>query len=283
VRIGKPNQVLAGKNETHLLTCAAATSFIETEIAKWRKLKARQSNGGASILVMKASNTPPLLTQAQLPRILMVFAITLGMAGAWILTCELARSPRIGFPVDQNYQAAADQRWKVALAARMGAVRGDLWAELFFSFANSILIRSGPDFGAIETLNEALPAARRALVFAPLRSEVWLLLAEMAKDYELETPSAATAVAMSYYTAPYNEALTPLRLSLATRGNAVRDAGLRQLVEQDLQFIFASKPNLRPAVIAAYATASAEGKHLIESVIKEADPAFLMRLQKKVP
>src|SRR6516165_8688454 len=138
------------------------------------------------------------LTQVQFRNILMVFAITLAIAGAWTLICELARAPRIGFPVDQNYQAAADQRWKAALAARVGAVRGDLWAELFFSFANSILIRSGPDFGAIETLNEALPAARRALMFAPLRSEVWLLLAAMANDYELETPSGATALTMSY-------------------------------------------------------------------------------------
>jgi hypothetical protein len=231
---------------------------------------------------MKAGNTPPLL-QAELRNILMVFAIILGIAGGWTLVCELARAPRIGFPVDQNYQAAADQRRKAALAARLGMVRGDLWAELFFSFANSILIRSGPDFGAVETLNEALPAARRALVYAPLRSEVWLLLAEMAKDYELQTPSAATALTMSYYTAPYDQALTPLRLSVATRGNAVRDAELRQLVEQDLQTILARKPNLHPAVVAAYATASAEGKHLIESVIQETDPSFLMELQKKTP
>ncbi len=231
---------------------------------------------------MKAGNTPPLL-QAQLRKVLMVFAITLGIAGAWTLICELAHAPRVGFPVDQNYQAAADQRWKAALAARVGAVRGDLWAELFFSFANSILIRSGPDFGAIETLNEALPAARRALMYAPFRSEVWLLLAEMAKDYELQTPSAATALTMSYYTAPHSQGLTPLRLSVATRGTEVRDAELRQLVEQDLQIIFANKPNLRPAVIAAYATASAEGKHLIESVVQETDPAFLMQLQKKTP
>ena len=231
---------------------------------------------------MKAGNTPPLL-QAELRNILMVFAIILGIAGGWTLICELARAPRIGFPVDQNYQAAADQRRKAALAARLGMVRGDLWAELFFSFANSILIWSSPDYGAIETLNEALPAARRALVYAPLRSEVWLLLAEMAKDYELQTPSAAIALTMSYYTAPYNQGLTPLRLSVATRGNAVRDAELRQLVEQDLQTILARKPNLRPAVVAAYATASAEGKHLIESVVQETDPSFLMQLQKKAP
>ena len=63
----------------------------------------------------------------------------------------------------------------------------------------------------------------------------------------------------------------------------MRDAELRQLVEQDLQTILASKPNLRPAVLAAYATASAEGKHLIEGVAEEADPSFLMQLQKKAP
>jgi hypothetical protein len=222
-------------------------------------------------------------TETQFRKVLMAFAITLAIAGTWILISELARAPRIGFPIDQNYQAAADQRWKAALAARVGMVRGDLWAELFFSFANSILIRGGPDFGAIEILNGALPAARRALVYAPFRSEVWLLLAEMAKDYQLQMPSAATALTMSYYTAPYNQALTPLRLSMATRGNALRDAALRQLVEQDLQIILASKPNQRPAVIAAYATASAEGKHLIESVAQEADPSFLIRLQKKAP
>jgi hypothetical protein len=222
-------------------------------------------------------------TEAKFRKILLVFAVFLAIGGAWTLISELARAPRIGFPINENYQAAADQRWKAALAARAGMVRGDLWAELFFSFATSIPIRGGPDFGAIEILKEALPAARRALVYAPFRSDVWLLLAETAKDYELQIPSATTALTMSYYTAPYNQALTALRLSVATRGTAVRDAALRQLVEQDLQIILASKPNQRPAVVAAYATASPEGKHLIESVTQEADPSFLIRLQKKAP
>jgi len=42
--------------------------------------------------------------------------------------------------------------------------------------------------------------------------------------------------------------------------------GLRQLIERDLQIILARKPEMRPAVLVAYATASAEGKHLIESM-----------------
>ena len=106
----------------------------------------------------------PALTEAQFRKILMAFAVTLAIAGIWTLFSELGREPRIGFPIDQNYQAAADQRWKAALAARVGMVRGDLWAELFFSFANSILIRGGPDFGAIETLNEASTSTGQCVI-----------------------------------------------------------------------------------------------------------------------
>jgi pyrroline-5-carboxylate reductase len=80
-----------------------------------------------------------------------------------------------------------------------------------------------------------------------------------------------------------SQALTALRLSVATRGTAVRDAELRQLVEQDLQIILAIKPYLRPAVLAAYATASAEGQHVIESVVGETDPSFLTRLKDESP
>lgn len=229
-----------------------------------------------------AASSPPL-TQPRFRKILLALAVTLGIAGAWTLMSELARPPRIGFPVNQNYLAAADGRTKAALAARLGVVRGDLWAEMFFSFADSIISRSGVDFGAITTLNEAVPAAQRALAYAPYRSEVWLLLADMAEKYELPNPKSAAALTMSYYTAPHNLALTPFRLSVATRGDALRDADLKQFVERDLRMIFAGKPGLRPAVIAAYATASAEGKRLVESVVRDADPSFLASLQKPIP
>jgi hypothetical protein len=220
-------------------------------------------------------------SEAQFRNILMVFAIALGIAGVWTFVSELARTPRIGFPANQNYSAAKGQRPRMALAAHVGLVRGDLWAELFLSFADSILGQNGRDFGAIETLNAAMPAAERALAYAPYRSDVWLLLAVMSEKYELQTPNSAAPLMMSYYTAPYNLDLIPLRLSVATRGDALRDADLRQFVEQDLQMIFAGRPELRPAVIAAYATASIEGKHLIESVVEQADPSFLASLQKQ--
>jgi hypothetical protein len=224
-----------------------------------------------------------LTSSSRFRRLLLVFAGTLGIAGAWILISEMARPPHIGFPSDQNYPAAADQRPRATLAARLGLARGDLWAEVFFSFADSILMRSGRDFGAITTLNEAEPAARRALAYAPYRSEVWLLLADMAEKYELPNPKSSAALLMSYYTSPYNLPLTPLRLSVAMRGDALRDADLQQFVEGDLRMIFAGKPDLRPAVIAAYATASAEGRQLVERITREVEPSFLASLPKQSP
>lgn len=226
-----------------------------------------------------AATSPPF-SGSRFRKILLAFAVALGIAGVWILMSEFARPPSIGYPVTQNYPAAADQRSQAALAARLGLVRGDLWADLFFSFADSI-IGQRRDFGAITTLNEAMPAAQRALAYAPYRSEVWLLLADMTEQYELPNPKSGAAVVMSYYTAPYNLAVTPLRLSVATRGDALRDADLRQFVERDLRMIFAGKPELQSAVIAAYATASPEGKRFVESVVKEAAPSFLASLQKQ--
>jgi len=198
-----------------------------------------------------------------------MFAVTLGIAGAWILISEFARPSRIGFPVHHN-DLDADQRAKVSRAAHLGLVRGDLWADLFFSF-------SGQDDGP--TLNEAVLAAQRALAYAPYRTEVWLLLADMAEKYQLPNPKSGAALTMSYYTAPYNWTLAPLRLSVAARGDALTDPELQQFVERDLRTILAGKPELRNAVRAAYVTASAPSKRFFESVVEQADPRFINSLK----
>ena len=211
----------------------------------------------------------PAVTPAGLRKVLLMFAVTLAIAGAWILISEFARPSRIGFPVHHN-DLDADQRAKASRAAHLGLVRGDLWAELFFSF-------SGRDFGP--TANEALLAAQRALAYAPYRTEVWLLLADMAEKYQLPNPKSGAALTMSYYTAPYNWTLAPLRLSVAARGDALTDPELQQFVERDLRTILAGKPELRNAVRAAYVTASAPSKHFFESVVQQADPRFMTSLK----
>jgi hypothetical protein len=209
-----------------------------------------------------------------------MFAGCLAAAGAWMLTAELARPPRDGFPINQNYPAAAAHRQQAIRAAHLGMVRGVLWAELFFSFTDLILMPSGRDFGAITTLNEALPAAERALAYAPCQSEVWLLLADMAEKYELPNPKGAAALKMSYYTAPYKTSLAPLRLSVAMRSEELSDVDLRQFVERDLRTMLAGPPEIRSTIVAIYANASMAGQHFIESVVQEVDTSFLMSLTK---
>src|SRR5205823_5258420 len=95
------------------------------------------------------------------------------------------------------------------------------------------LDQTGRHFGT--TLNEAVPAAQRALAYAPYRSEVWLLLADMAENYQLPNPKSGAALAMSYYTAPYNWTLAPRRLAVAARGDALTDPELQPFVERDLR------------------------------------------------
>src|SRR4051812_31824967 len=166
----------------------------------------------------------PHWTQARLRKVLMAIAVALGLAGAWTLVCELVHPHRD--------PTAAGQRWRWAIAADVGMIRGDLWASLFLSFKDSIT--RGINWDGIETSDEALPAAQRALRYAPYRSDVWLLLAELASAHQLQPPSTTSALMMSYYTAPNDPHLAALRLSVATRGEAVSDPNLTQLVEQDL-------------------------------------------------
>jgi hypothetical protein len=228
-------------------------------------------------LTVDSSLTSPLrLNERRFRWVVGMFAGVLAVAGAWTLAVELARPSRSGSPFNQNFQAASEGRQQATRAAHYGMVRGDLWAELFFSFADLILIQSNRDFGAITTLNEALPAAERALSYAPFQSDVWL--ADMAEKYELPNPNATAALKMSYYTAPYKKSLAPLRLSVAVRSEALRDVDLSQFVEHDLRMILSKQ--LRPAIVAAYESASTAGQHFIETVVQDVDPSFLVSLTK---
>ena len=65
----------------------------------------------------------PALTQAGLRKVLLMFAVTLGTAGAWILISEFARPSRIGFPVHHN-DLDADQRAKTAASAAPAGAAG---------------------------------------------------------------------------------------------------------------------------------------------------------------
>jgi hypothetical protein len=224
-------------------------------------------------------------TQAKhsFPWILLFAVVILTAAAGWQLSSEMVRPSQTGFPVNDDYREAAKHRDQSKLAAWLGMVRGDLFAELFYSYADSLLEQNGRDFGSISTLNEALPAAERALRYAPHQGAVWLLLADMVGRYELAAPDGVAALKMSYYTVPYNAALTATRLSVATRTNALSDADISQFVDRDLRMILTTHPQLRPAIVTAHASASTQGKHFIERIVGDVDASFLASLRGAKP
>jgi hypothetical protein len=115
----------------------------------------------------------------------------------------------------------------------------------------------------------------RALRSSPLRGDIWLLLAATRKQNSPQSSTTAM-LKMSYYTAPNDLDLLPLRVSVALADDAmVREPDLRELIKRDVSLVVRHRPALKPALVTAYRAASADGKIYLEGLISELDPTFL--------
>ena len=198
---------------------------------------------------------------------LLVFAIVLGLEGSWLTATEAVRPQVPYFPTGATAAAAAsEQRANVAIAASLGVIRGDLWASYAVALSSDLLADvAAASSSASPALSEnSVASAIKASGFAPFDSRIWLLLAIV--DARLER-SASEPLKMSYYTGPNDVALTPSRLLVASRTAAIADPELQILVGREIRMIVSRKPDLRPALFAAYREASPEGKRFIESEV----------------
>jgi hypothetical protein len=196
------------------------------------------------------------------------FAMLLGIQCLWLLLAEFPRPGISGLPTDAASAAAArNGRGKASWAARIGAIRGDLWAESAFTYADLMWRdgRGGAELGqAHSSLNDALTAA-------PHQSSVWLLLAALASRYQLPGIDVKEAVRMSYYTGPSEFELMPLRLWTAVHSDAFSDVELSDFVSREVRLLFAHQQ--RSAIVAAYNVAPSVGRQFIEQTIREIDPS----------
>ncbi|MET3332215.1 MULTISPECIES: hypothetical protein [Bradyrhizobium] len=118
----------------------------------------------------------------------------------------------------------------------------------------------------------------RALRSSPLRGDIWLLLAAASK-HNLAQSSTAAMLKMSWYTAPNELDLLPLRLSVALATDAVlRDFEFRDLIKRDVSLVVTHQPIVSPVLAAAYRSASADGKVYLESLISELGPSYLDKI-----
>ena len=205
---------------------------------------------------------------------ILAFAVLLGVQCIWLLLAELSRPNLIRLPMDPQAAAAAvEQRSDAAWAAWIGSIRGDLWAESAFTYADLLWTGPGTDLDQTKSLEQARARLDRALDDAPHQAGAWLLLAGLASRYRWPNLNATEALKMSYYTGPSEETLMPLRLSVATRSEAVGDTEVQEFVRRDLSLLLSRQR--KSAVAEAYAGASPAGKRLIEGAVGEIDPSSL--------
>jgi hypothetical protein len=140
---------------------------------------------------------------------------------------------------------------------------------------------------AMDPQNTIRPSVLNAfagvLEYSPLRGDAWLMLAAMSKQYAASYDTTSL-LKMSYYTAPNELDLIPLRLSIALGTDAaVKEPELRDLIRRDLKVAVTRRATLRPAIVAAYQSASADGRAFAENSISELDPSYLQNIRARGP
>jgi hypothetical protein len=203
----------------------------------------------------------------------LVFAAFLGAQCSWLLVAELLRPGINHLPADATAAAdASSHRGAAALAAEIGAIRGDLWAESAFTYADLLWTDADANgAGFARAVADARGNLSRALHDAPHESGAWLLLAGLALRYPAPGQNANDELKMSYYTGPSDKLLVPQRLSFAVRFDFVNDFEMRQFVTRDLRLLLARQE--KTAIVAAYNAASPTGKSFIVHAVGEIDPS----------
>jgi hypothetical protein len=209
------------------------------------------------------------------------FAAVLAAFSVWILLPAPLRAYVQQLPTDpETAAAAAATRVRAIAAARIGGVRGDLWAQSAFTYATPLWAGSAQDRDLSATAEQARLVVERTLAYAPHESSVWLLAAGLASRLNWPNASPASLLKMSYYTGPNDLHLVPLRLFIATHSNALSDSDITELVQRDVRMILTRWPELRPALVAAYKDAAPNAKRFLEDAMAAIDPAFLQTIRR---
>ena len=243
-----------------------------------------QSKSRTSAEVLANIRTPKRSTKIVFRLATLLIAILIGVQSLWILLPELSRPGIAELPTDLvSAGSASVTSWRDAAiwAARIGVIRGDLWAESAFTYADLLWDTSIDGAAPATELQRARKSFYRTLDEAPEKSGAWLLLAGLALHYPSIAQDPTAALKMSYYTGPTEKHLMSLRLRIAAQADAFNDFEVRQFVSRDLRMFLAQH---QEAVIAeAHHVASPTGKHFIENVVSEIDPSALHWLQDAAP
>ncbi|WP_213739128.1 hypothetical protein [Bradyrhizobium sp. dw_411] len=229
---------------------------------------------------------PDVSAKSWMRVVLALLGLVLITQAAWILLAERYSQNHMRLPLNQ--QAATVVRIeqdKIRQAAAIAAVRGDLWAESAFTYAGQLWVDPALGLDADSRSNgDAMKTLVRALRFSPHRGDAWLLFAAMADRCKWARYHPGLLLKMSYYTAPNEASLLPLRLNVSLHNqDAIADIELQDLVRRDIGVVLTRAPVLRPALVAAYRSASPAGRAFAERVIAEIEPGYLGVVRARFP
>ncbi|QOZ10453.1 hypothetical protein [Bradyrhizobium sp. CCBAU 51765] len=207
-----------------------------------------------------------------LPRVaLTMIGLLLAAQAAWMVSQSWPFCDRLSItPV-----AGSNEAWTSALRSRRETVTttSGLTATKSDKATDLQAMGGATDLGALAAV----------LKYSPLRGDVWLVLAALSKQHRT-TYDTTSLLKMSYYTAPNALNLIPMRLSVALgTDTAIKEPELQDLIRHDLKVAINSQIALRPAIVAAYQSASADGRAFAESSISELDPGYVQKLRSRVP
>jgi hypothetical protein len=202
------------------------------------------------------------------------------MQAGWILSAERYSQHHFRPSTEKNVASIEASRDQIRKAASIAAVRGDLWAGSAFALVSQPWTDPAAGLDRDSIPEPALSDFTRALHYSPHRGDVWLMLAALAERYRPAGYDTGALLKMSYYTAPNELGLVPLRLYVALRTNAAAsELELCDMIKRDIKLVLTHRPTLRPALVAAYNSASANGKIFAEQLISEIDPVYLKSIR----
>ena len=209
-------------------------------------------------------------THAKFRITILFFTALLGLQSIWLTLAELSRAGVDRLPTDLSAAAAAAGRHdRAARAAEIGAIRGELWAQSAFTYADLLLGGHEETSDVEQKLTRARVSLERALKDAPAQSGAWLLRAGLGQRYPYLGFDTIESLKMSYYTGPSEQDLIPLRLRLTALSNAIGDVEIREFVGRDLRLLVVRKQ--QSAIAEAYNAASPPVKRFIEQTLGDID------------
>jgi hypothetical protein len=203
-----------------------------------------------------------------------VFGVLLAIQAMWILIPESLRPTSYPDPGNVTASTAGANGERAYQAAAIAKIRGDLWAESAFAIVGRNWNNRSLAAVAGKSDEKIRSAIIQTLRFSPHRGDVWLLFAAMIQQQRSPGYQPDALLKMSYYTAPNELKLLPLRLELILKGG-IHDDELKELLRRDIQIIVMHDRALMPALIHAYQSAPAEGRAFLERVIMQINPDMI--------